>query len=150
MMTMEPTVSRWLDRPLPVPDELPARRIELAEGRITMRAARRDGRSLRARGRFTVAGRTVLPVARVEVEIVPWSSDACEVLVRPVSRTAPAWGQRRSRRFYLLAHGVAEQLVVDLSPPIPLPIPRGGCRHGFGDQGHPHRPSGRGGVVGAA
>jgi hypothetical protein len=142
-MTMELTVSRWLDRSLPAP-------AELAEGRVTMHATRRDGRSLRARGRFTVTGRSLVPIARVDVEIVPWWSDACEVQVRPVSRSAAAWGRRRSRRFYLLAHGIAEHLVSELSETVPVPISRGGCRHGFGDQGDSHRPSGRGGVVGAA
>jgi hypothetical protein len=149
-MAMELTVSRWLDRPLPVPAELPARRIELAEGRVTMRAARRDGRLLRARGRFKVAGRSLVPVARVDVEIVPWSANGCEVLVRPVARSFPSWGRARSRRFYLLAHRAAEHLVAELSPPGSIPISRGGRGHGFGDQGHPHRPPCRGGVVGAA
>jgi hypothetical protein len=147
---MELTVSRWLDRPLPVPAELPARRIELAEGRVTMRAARRDGQLLRARGRFRVAGRSLVPVARVDIEIVPWSADGCEVLVRPVARSVPSWGRARSRRFYLLADRAAEHLAAELSPPVPIPISRGGRDHGFGDQAHPRCPSAGGGVVGAA
>jgi hypothetical protein len=149
-MTMELTVSRWLDRPLPVPADLPARRIELDAGRVTMRAARRDGRLLRARGRFRPAGRSLVPVARVDIEIVPWSAGACEVQVRPVARSVPSWGRARSRRFYLLAHRAAEHLVSELSPPVPVSLPRGGCGPGFGDPGHPGCPSGRGDVVGAA
>ena len=51
-MTMELTVSRWVDRPLPAPADLPERRIDLAGGRVTIGTSRPDGRSLRARGRF--------------------------------------------------------------------------------------------------
>jgi hypothetical protein len=159
-MTMELTVSRWVDRPLPVATALPRRRIDLEPGRLTMAEGRRDGRSLRARGRFTFTGRALVPVARVEIELVPWSAGACEVLVRPMGRWAPSWGRARTRRFYALAHAAADHLAAELHrplaldeverEPVPLSVSRGARCHGIGDQRDPRRPTGRGGVVGAA
>jgi hypothetical protein len=148
-MTMLLTVSRWVDRPPPEPAELPARRVDLGPGRVTMGPARRDGRSLRARGRFTFTGRALVPVARVDIEVVPWSAGTCEVLVRPAGRRVPSWGRSRTRRFYALAHAAADHLAAELCPPVRLTVPRG-ARHGFGDQRDPCGPPGRGGVVGAA
>jgi hypothetical protein len=44
-------------------------------------------------------------VARVELEITAWSSDATELVLRPLARHPERWGKRRLRRYFALAHG---------------------------------------------
>jgi len=48
-------------------------------------------------------------VARVEVEIAPWSDAATRLELRPVERNPQRWGQRRLHRYFLLAHLAADQ-----------------------------------------
>ena len=43
-------------------------------------------------------------VARVEVEMGAWSSDATVLVLRPVSRHPQRWSGRRASRYFELAH----------------------------------------------
>ena len=43
-------------------------------------------------------------VARVEVEVGAWSSDATVLMLRPVSRHPQRWSGRRATRYFELAH----------------------------------------------
>jgi hypothetical protein len=52
---------------------------------------RADGRLVNPRGRS---------VARVELELGPWSADDCELLLRPRTARPDRWGSRRSRRYF--------------------------------------------------
>ncbi len=52
---------------------------------------RAEARLVNARGRT---------VARVELELGPWSTDDCELLLRPRTVHPDRWGARRLRRYF--------------------------------------------------
>ncbi len=51
-------------------------------------------------------------VARVEVEVGPWSSTDTELLLRPVARAPHLWSRRRLQRYFAAAHGAADALTI--------------------------------------
>jgi hypothetical protein len=58
----------------------------------------------------------VLPVgwaraAPMTIAIEPWSSAACELRLRPRTRRFAAWGRRRQRAWFRVAHRAADDLV---------------------------------------
>lgn len=56
---------------------------------------------------------------RIVVEIAPWSRTEMEVRIAPRSRRAlRRWGEWRRRRYWGLAHDVADQLARELSPEV--------------------------------
>jgi hypothetical protein len=63
--------------------------------------------SWRATGRLFAQGSRA--VARVELEVAAWSTDASELTVRPVARHPERWGRRRLRRYFALAHEGADR-----------------------------------------
>ena len=54
-------------------------------------------------------------VARVELELAAWSSDASELLLRPIAGHPERWGKRRLRRYFALAHPSTDYVAVALS-----------------------------------
>ena len=81
-------------------------------------AWRCDARLLTPRGRL---------VARVEVTVDGWSSDATRVQLRPVARHPERWSRRRLRRYFLLAgraaDAAARQLDEHAQQPQLQPVP---------------------------
>jgi|GEM_PF-6288497 hypothetical protein len=69
----------------------------------------------RARARLHGRGLRLVPYARVDIEITPWSPDASELRLRPVSRSPHAWGIGRLRRYLRLAPVAADALVDHLA-----------------------------------
>jgi hypothetical protein len=65
---------------------------------------------LQTRGRLVGRGPRICRYARIEVELTPWSVRTTEVRISPRSRFVHLWGVRRSRRYWLLAHGAANVL----------------------------------------
>ena len=61
----------------------------------------------RATARLRVAGRVTIGV---EVELLIWSNDSCEVGIRPVGRMIPLGGGRRHDRYLEMARGAAQRL----------------------------------------
>ncbi len=61
-------------------------------------------------------GRTV---ARVELELGPWSGDDCELLLRPATMRPDRWGRRRSRHYFEHAGRRADGVQRLLAAPIP-------------------------------
>jgi hypothetical protein len=49
-------------------------------------------------------------VARVEVEVGAWSSDATVLMLRPLARHPERWSGRRATRYFALAHESADAL----------------------------------------
>jgi len=49
-------------------------------------------------------------VARVEVEVGAWSSDATVLVLRPVARNPQRWSGRRATRYFELAHQGADAI----------------------------------------
>jgi hypothetical protein len=47
-------------------------------------------------------------VARVELEVAAWSTEASELTVRPVARHPERWSRRRLNRYFALAHEGAD------------------------------------------
>jgi hypothetical protein len=52
---------------------------------------RAEGRLINARGRT---------LARIDLELGPWSADDCELVVRPHTSRPDRWGTRRRRRYF--------------------------------------------------
>src|SRR5438270_3383419 len=63
--------------------------------------------SWRATGRLFARGPRA--VARIELEVAAWSTDASELTVRPVARHPDRWSRRRLRRYFALAHETADR-----------------------------------------
>jgi hypothetical protein len=85
---------------------LPLRRDEWAPlGRRDLAPARTFG-ALHRR-----SNRRLCPV---EVEISPWSLDVTEVLLRPAVRSPYQWSDRRTARWFSLAHDAADALRAEL------------------------------------
>ena len=61
----------------------------------------------RASARLPVAGRVTVGV---EIELVMWSDDSCEIGLRPLGRVIPTGHGRRHDRYLDLARGVAARL----------------------------------------
>ena len=61
----------------------------------------------RANGRLFARGPR--PVARIELEVSAWSTDASELTIRPVARHPERWRRRRLRRYFALAHQGADR-----------------------------------------
>jgi hypothetical protein len=49
-------------------------------------------------------------VARVEVEVGAWSSDATVLTLRPIARNPQRWSGRRATRYFELAHEGADAI----------------------------------------
>ena len=49
-------------------------------------------------------------IARVEIEISPWSEIDTQLLIRPRARYPERWSGRRLRRYFLQAHRSADEL----------------------------------------
>ena len=49
-------------------------------------------------------------VARVEVEVGPWSNDATVLTLRPIARNPQRWSGRRALRYFELAHEGADAI----------------------------------------
>jgi hypothetical protein len=62
--------------------------------------------------RATVAGRDAWRTEQLEVELNIWSRGATELLVRPVSTRPHRWGDRRTARYFRVAHASADALTV--------------------------------------
>jgi len=81
-------------------------------------AWRCDARLLTPRGRL---------VARVEVTVDGWSTDATRLRLRPVARHPERWSRRRLRRYFLLAghaaDAAARQLDQHAQTPQLQPVP---------------------------
>jgi hypothetical protein len=60
---------------------------------------------------YTRRGPRFARATRVDVELRAWSTRACELRIRPVSRRLPMWSKRRQRRYFDHAHHSADQLV---------------------------------------
>jgi hypothetical protein len=89
-----------------------AHRIRLAPAPAT---AVPDVTIRRARGRLPLAGRVTVGI---EVELVIWSDDSCEIGIRPVGRAIPIGGGRRHDRYLAVAREAAALLaraMVDLA-----------------------------------
>jgi hypothetical protein len=54
-------------------------------------------------------------VARVEIEIGPWSQNATRLELRPVAQHPHRWSQRRLHRYFRLAHLAADQTASTLT-----------------------------------
>ncbi len=65
----------------------------------------------KARARLIGKGPRVGHCTRVEVELSPWSRTATQLRVTPRSSHVGYWSPRRSKRYFLLAHGAAKVLV---------------------------------------
>jgi hypothetical protein len=65
---------------------------------------------LHTRARLVGRGPRVCRSTRIEVELTPWSTRATEIRIRPQSPFVHLWGVRRSRRYWMLAHGAANAL----------------------------------------
>jgi hypothetical protein len=71
----------------------------------------------RAHARLLGARRRV--IARVEIEISPWSAIDTQLLIRPRARNPERWSGRRLRRYFFQAHRSADELthlLVDAAP----------------------------------
>jgi hypothetical protein len=81
-------------------------------------AWRCDARLLTRRGRL---------VARVEITVDGWSTDATRLQLRPVARHPERWSPRRLRRYFQLAHlaadAAARQLDEHAQKPQLRPLP---------------------------
>lgn len=53
-------------------------------------------------------------VARVEIEVGPWSHDATRLQLRPAARHPERWSARRLHRYFTLAHGAADHTAREL------------------------------------
>jgi hypothetical protein len=62
-------------------------------------------------GRLHHRGWRAVRWTRVDVEVNAWSRASIEVRMRPVSRRVAAWGSRRQRRYFQLAHRAIDNLV---------------------------------------
>lgn len=111
-----------------VDETLPGGRLEL-DGWGALRLAgpferRERGRpeEWRTWGRLTGHGPRLVPYARVDLAIAPWSEDACELRVVPRSHHLHKWGARRLRRYFLLAHAAADHLRLALIEEAARPL----------------------------
>lgn len=69
----------------------------------------------RARGLLRRRGEPwAYPIVDVEVEVMPWSADRCEIGIRPGHRRVPTAESRRRRRYLGLAVEAAERLACAL------------------------------------
>jgi hypothetical protein len=123
MMLSWPTfvVSRRINRPLPAVQSVlfdpgSFRRGDTygvgSEGALTIDAPFRliasyPAPSWRATGRLFDRGPRA--VARIELEVAAWSTDASELTIRPVARHPERWSRRRLRRYFALAHESADR-----------------------------------------
>ena len=62
---------------------------------------RTTARLLTGRGRL---------VARIDIEVIPWTPGSVSIQLRPLDRRASRWGPRRTRRYFALAHAGADRL----------------------------------------
>ena len=117
------TVRRLIDLPLPAVETVLVSPLLFGPGRATVLD---DGGVLRIDDPFEPVG--VWPVstwratatlrrraaiarrALVRIEVAEWSHGGCELTVVPVSRHVALWSVRRQRRYYTLAHDVADHL----------------------------------------
>jgi hypothetical protein len=67
--------------------------------------------ALAARALLVTSGRRLVRYRRVLVEVDPWGDVAAELRVIPVSRGVGRWSARRQRRYFELAHAVADRLL---------------------------------------
>lgn len=120
-------VTRIVPRPVLAPVDLPAGVVEIGErAHLALGPFEVTGQSLVARSRLHARGLHVTRLARVTVEITPGLCHGWELTIRPISRRVPNWGQRRSRRYFHLAHTAADRLVDAFATPNPRPGTRQG------------------------
>jgi hypothetical protein len=113
--------------------DLPAGIVDLGGGaRLDLGSFCTSERAWGARARLSTPGLHPTRFARVAVDLTPWSESTWELSVRPVSRQVGAWGRRRRRRYFTLAHRAADQLAQLLAEPCPAPGDLGPHR----DEGH--------------
>jgi hypothetical protein len=86
--------------------ELPLRRDPEYWGRSEELSALRTAGALYTNGNRRIA--------RVEVELAPWSHEVSELSLRPAVNRPHRWGARRTRAWFAFAHAAADQLRADL------------------------------------
>ena len=98
---------------------------ELTDGRVRLSIHGQAGKSLPGMVRLAGTLRTnslILPWARVEVVISPWSAGRSEVAIHPITHLGRT-DSLRSRRFFEAARSILPQLIERLDAELRVEVP---------------------------
>ena len=141
-------VTRRINQPLSslrnVVSDVPARIGALALDAPFADNRRRDT-TWHTTGRLYGEGTRLMRYTRVDVELIGWSEHSSELRVRPATRRVPVWGQRRQRRYFRLAHHVADDLAQWLDAAVRRHDAAAALRRSFRDRRTAGVPIGAGG-----